>query len=422
MVVMPAPLRRFLTLALAAVVPLAPAFAGADPRAIHERLLTLDTHLDTPANFRKPGWNIMERHDVRADYTQVDHPRMIEGGLDGGFWVIYTPQGPRTPAGHAAARDAALLTALRIHTMVAANPAHFALATRAEEAATIAASGRRIVYLSIENAYPIGHDLTLVKTFFDLGVRMLSPVHFSNNDLADSATDTKGKEWNGLSARGRDVVAECNRLGIILDASHASDDVFDQMIALSKTPIILSHSGCKAVFDHPRNLDDDRLRKLAASGGVVQMNSLGAYLAALPVNAERNRARQLLFAKYGGRQATTAAQHAELLRERLALDAQFPPAMATFEDFMKHLLHALKVVGPDHVGIGADWDGGGGVIGMEDVADSPKVTARLLSEGYSEADCEKIWSGNTLRLLRATEAYAAKVKAESEAAAKGRPE
>ena len=387
--------------------------ASVTARVIHERLLTLDTHLDTPSSLRRPGWSIMERHDVKQDFTQVDQPRMIEGGLDGGFWVIYTPQGPRTPAGHAAARDSALQIAVRIHEMVAANPKDFALATNADDAAVIAAAGKRIVYISIENAYPIGQDLTLVKTFYDLGVRMLSTVHFANNDLADSATDPKGKAWNGLSPLGKQLVAECNRLGIVLDASHASDDVFDQLIAFSQTPIILSHSGCKAICDHPRNIDDDRMRQLAAAGGVIQMNSLSAYLIPTPPNPERNKALRTLMAKYGGREDMTPDQRQEMMRERRALEEKFPVVRATFDDFMKHVLHALKVVGPQHVGFGADWDGGGGVTDMEDVASYYKITARLLAEGYTEADCAAMWSGNLLRLLRAAEVRAKKLNAEA---------
>ena len=424
MVTMPMSHRRFLTLALAAVAPLAPALSAADDtaaRAIHERLITFDTHLDTPSSLRRPGWNIMDRHNVKDDFTQVDQPRMVEGGLDGGFWVIYVGQGARTPEGHAAARDTALQIAVRIREMVAAHPKDFALAAKADDAAVIAATGKRIVYLSMENAYPVGHDVTLVKTFYDLGVRMLSPVHFANNDLADSATDTTGKQWNGLSPLGREVVAECNRLGIILDASHASDDVFDQLIAFSKTPIILSHSGSKAVFDHPRNLDDERIKKLAASGGVIQMNSLSAYLIPTPPNPERNKALQGLMAKYGSRGDLTLEQTKEMAVERRALEEKYPVPLATFDDFMKHVLHTLKVVGPEHVGFGADWDGGGGVTGMEDVASSHKITTRLLAEGFSEADCAAMWSGNTLRLLRAAEAYAVKLKAENEAAAKAAP-
>jgi membrane dipeptidase len=380
-------------------------------RAMHERAITFDTHLDTPSSLAIPGWDITQRHEVKTDSTQVDLPRMIEGGLDGGFWAIFTAQGPRTPAGHAAARDKALQIALRIHQMVAAHPQQFALATTADDAAVIAATGRRIVYLSMENAYPIGHDLTLVKTFYDLGVRMMSTAHFANNDLADSASDASGKQWGGLSPLGRDFVGECNRLGIILDASHASDDVFDQLIALSKTPIILSHSGCKAVCDHPRNIDDDRLRRLAAAGGVIQMNSLSAYVIPTPPNPEANKAMQALYAKYGGRENLTPAERQAMLGERRALEARYPVPRATFDDFMRHVLHALKVVGPEHVGFGADWDGGGGVTGMEDVASYYKITERLVEAGYTEADIQNIWSGNTLRLLRAAEACAKLAKA-----------
>jgi membrane dipeptidase len=333
--------------------------------------------------------------------------------------VVYTPQGPRTPAGHAAARDTAIQIALRIHKMVAANPDHFTLATKADEAAPIAASGKRIVYLSMENAYPIGRDLTLLQTFFDLGVRMISPVHFSNNDLGDSATDTTGKQWNGLSPLGKEFVAECNRLGMVVDQSHGSDEVFDQLLALSATPIILSHSGAKAVYDHPRNIDDERIKKLAAAGGVIQMNSLSAYLIPTPPNPERNKAMSALFAKFGGRSGLSSEQMKAMAQERRAIEEKFPVPAATFDDFMKHALHTIRLVGPDHVGFGPDWDGGGGVIGMEDIASSHKITARLLAEGYTEADCEKMWSGNVLRLLRSAEAHAIKVK--SEAAAKAVP-
>ncbi len=194
-----------------------------------------------------------------------------------------TPDRDRaTPEGYAAARDAALKRAVEIREMVARNSAYFELAVRADDAARIAASRKRIVYQSMENAYPIGKDISLLKTFRDLGVTMIGPVHFSNNDLADSATDPKGAEWNGLSPLGKEFVAEANRLGIVIDASHASDLAFDQMLALSTTPIVLSHSGAKAVFDHPRNIDDERIRKLAAKGGVIQINAYSDYMVRVP--------------------------------------------------------------------------------------------------------------------------------------------
>jgi membrane dipeptidase len=380
----------------------------AEPPSLHERLLTLDTHLDTPANFASPGWDIMQRHAFREDLSQVDYPRMRSGGLDGGFWVIYTPQGPRTDEGHTRARSAALERAVRIREMVARNHAQFELALRADDAEAIAARGKRVVYLSMENSYPLGRDLSLLRDFYALGVRLIGPVHFANNDLADSATDPKGEEWNGLSALGKQLVAEANRLGMVLDASHASDDALDQMIELSKTPVLLSHSGCKAVFDHARNVDDERLRKLAGSGGVIQLNSLSDYLIPTPNNPQRKQALQELSKRYGQLADLDPGARASFVRERLAIDRDFPHPRATLGDFMKHVLHALRLIGPDHVGIGADWDGGGGVTGMEDVAEIPKITQQLMAAGYSQSDLAKIWSGNVLRVLRAAEQYAAK--------------
>jgi membrane dipeptidase len=375
--------------------------------SLHQQLLTLDTHLDTPANFASPGWDIMQAHTFAGDLSQVDYPRLVTGGLDGGFWAIYTQQGARTAEGNANARSAALQTAVRIREMVARNHDHFELALRADDAAAIVGRGKRVVYLSIENSYPLGQDLSLMQDFYALGVRLIGPVHFANNDLADSSTDPKGKEWNGLSPLGKTFVHEANRLGMILDASHASDDVLDQMLELSKAPIILSHSGCKAVFDHPRNIDDDRLRKLAAAGGVIQVNSLSDYLIASPPNPQRKEAMGKLFAQFGKLSAQGAEGRATLARERAAIEKDFPAPRASFEDYMQQLLHALKVAGPAHVGVGADWDGGGGVTGMEDVAEIPKITERLLAAGYSKADLENIWSGNVLRVLRAVEQLAA---------------
>jgi membrane dipeptidase len=378
-----------------------------DCRLLHERLLTLDTHLDTPANFAHPAWDIMKMHSVAGDLSQVDYPRLMRGGLDGGFWAIYTEQGPRTKEGEQKARASALRTALRIQNMVARQQRSFALALRADDAREIAAHKKRVVYLSMENGYPLGHDLSLLTDFYELGVRMFGPVHFLNNDLGDSSTDAKGAEWQGLSPLGKELVAEANRLGIVLDASHASDAVLDQMLALSKAPIILSHSGVKAVYDHPRNVDDARLRQLAAQGGVIQLNSLSEYLIQTPANPARKQAFRELFARYGRLGSVGPEARAELAKARAALEQKYPIVRASFDDFMRHLLHALTLVGPEHVGIGADWDGGGGVIGMEDVADLPKITCALQKAGYSEADLANIWSGNVLRVLRAAEQVSA---------------
>ncbi len=377
-----------------------------DPVAeLHESLLVLDSHLDTPVLLVRPGFDILHRHDPVLDYSQVDYPRMLEGGLDGGFWVIYSQQGPVTTEAFQASRDTAILRALAIHKMVAAHPDKFSLATDADHAARIHSVDKRIVYLSIENAYPFGEDLSLVKTFYDLGVRMIGPVHFANNQFGDSATDPKGQQWQGLSPLGKELVKEANRLGIILDGSHGHNDLVRQMIDLSRTPIVLSHSGATEIYDHPRNVPDDILLKLKETGGVIQMNAFSAYLSQLPETPERTAAYKALREEM--KDVAPALRSQVYLEKRRVIDAQYPAPLATFEDYMDHFLYVLKLIGPDHVGVGADWDGGGGVEGMRDITGFPQVTARLLQEGYTEEDLKKIWGGNLIRLLAAVEAHAA---------------
>ncbi len=374
--------------------------------SLHQGLICLDTHLDTPASLARPGWDVMARHTFAGNLTQVDYPRMVAGGLDGGFWAIYTPQGPLTPQGMMAARDAALLRAAEIREMVAAHPHVFELAFAADDAARIAAKGKIIVYQSIENSYPLGDDVTLLRSFYRLGVRLVGPVHFRNNQFGDSATDKP--QWKGLSPKGRELAELANDLGMMLDASHASDDVFDQMAEMSRSPIICSHSGCRAVFDHPRNLDDARIKKLGAIGGTIQINSYNGYLIAEPPNPDRAKARGALFAKLEKLDSMTprdaAAAVKEVAQGMTALDKQYPVPKASFETFMAHVTHALDLVGPEHVGIGCDCDGGGGVTGMEDVAALPRVTERLLKLGYTESQLAGFWGGNVLRVLAKAQA------------------
>ena len=382
-----------------------PAKPPLDPAtALHMRLLTLDTHLDTPASLVLPGWSIMDAHTVKDDATQVDLPRMKRGGLDGGFWAIYTPQGPLDAESTRKARDFAVMRGVAIREMVAAHPESFALASKAADAAAIKASGKRVVYLSIENAWPLGDDPTLLRSFFAMGVRISGFAHFRTNQFADSSTDAA--RWDGLSPLGVQLLAEMNRLGVVPDLSHSSDRALDDALRLSKAPVLLTHSGCKAVFDHPRNIDDVHLKALAAAGGVIQINSV--YVKGLKQSPEREAALKALGAKYPEDHIMSGSERKDFLAARRAIEAQYPAVRAGFEDVMANLLHALKVAGVDHVGIGLDWDGGGGVTGLEDVVDLPKLTAALLAAGYTEADIAKIWSGNVLRVLAAAEAEAAK--------------
>lgn len=369
-------------------------------RHVHDAAVVLDTHLDTPANFGRPGWRIADDHAHEGDLSQVDLPRMKAGGLDGGFWVIYTAQGARDEVGKRDARDHGLERLTSIHEMLAANPEEFELALSAQDAERIVASGKRVAFISMENAAPLASDPSLLTAYHRMGLRMLGITHVRNNDFGDSSTDPKGPEWNGLSPAGRALVAEANRLGIVLDASHASDAVFDQVLEHSRAPIVLSHTSADAIYDHPRNIDDGRMRRLAAKGGVIHVNAFGGYLVNIPKIAEREAAMEALAKKYGPENRLPVDRVAAFLEERRAIEARYPVKRATLDDYMRHLLHILKVVGVDHVGIGADWDGGGGVVGLEDVAALPKVTERLLAAGYSEQDIRKIWGGNLLRVMR----------------------
>ncbi|MFN3943460.1 MAG: dipeptidase [Allosphingosinicella sp.] len=381
----------------------APAMAHPDvtpeDRLVHDSMLVLDTHLDTPMLFERPGWDFGALNRYEYDGSQVDLPRMAEGGLDGGFFVIYLGQGELNPAAYAEARDRALLRAAAIQRVIAANSDRIALATTADDAERLHREGKKIAFQSIENSWPLGEDLSLLTTFHRLGVRMAGPVHSRNNQFADSTTDTP--RWRGLSPLGRRWVAEMNRLGMLIDASHSSDAAFDQMLELSQVPIVLSHSGPKAIFDHPRNIDDDRLRRLAAKGGVMFINSI--FLVAHDSSPER----QEINRRHANWHNLDAQQRRQLLADRAALDAQRPYTTADFDLHMRSLLHSVRVMGVDHVGLGADWDGGGGVIGMEDVTALPRITARLRREGFSEADIAKIMGGNLLRVMRQAEAFAA---------------
>lgn len=367
---------------------------------LHEDLLVLDAHLDTPAVLDRPGFDITQRHDPHHDFSQVDLPRMQEGGLDGGFWVIYTPQGPLTEAGFAKALEHARHRNQLIDEMVAQHPDGFAHATLAEQAANIAAQGKRVVFKSIENAYPLGMDISRLDEFYDLGVRMLGLVHMSHNQFADSSTDKNGPKWGGLSPLGRQLVARANQLGMVIDASHAHDATLAQLLELSTTPVILSHSGAQAIFDHPRNVPDALLLALAETGGVIHINSLSGYLKKLQSAPERRPALMQLYGELRQNPPQTKADQDRFVAARRAIDLQFPPDYADFEDVMAHVDHVLARLGPRHIGMGLDWDGGGGVEALHDVTALPLITQAMQRAGYDREQMSAVWSGNLLRLVR----------------------
>jgi membrane dipeptidase len=380
--------------------------AAATPAEIHERLMVLDSHLDTPANLSKPDFDIMADNPSVIGEVQVDLPKMTRGGLDGGFWVIFTPQGPLTDEAYEAAFAGALKRQDEILAMVAAHPESFELAYSADDAERIAASGKRVVLQSIENSYPLKLDISNLKTFYDKGVRMVGLIHFRDNQFGGSATDFTSPDSKGLTDLGKELVREANRLGMVVDGSHSSDASVKDMIEISTTPVILTHTGLKSVYDHPRNISDEFLKEIAAQGGVIQINAYSGYLEQLEDSPERRAALEGLKAEFDGVDPFSADDDtkARYFARMQEISEEFPPPRSSFEKFMEHMLRALELVGPDHVGMGADWDGGGGVTGMEDVSFLPKVTERLLAEGYTEEDLAKIWGGNLMRVLRQAEA------------------
>lgn len=370
--------------------------------SVHDDMLVLDSHLDTPVYFHSEDYDFSARGSWEEDGTHVDLPRMNEGGLDGGFWVIFTSQGPLTKDGYKLAFEQAMLRMMSIREFAAKYDDDVGLVFTVDEALKVAGEGRKIAFISMENSYPLGESVEMLDVFYTAGLRMIAPVHFRNNQFADSATDIESP-CGGLCPDGQALVRRAVELGMLLDGSHASDDTVRDMMALSPYPIILSHTGPKTVYDHPRNIPDELLLELAADGGVIQINAYGGYLEKLEPTDERAAALKALSDKHGEFSAMSKAQIAAYRAERRVLDAEFPPPRSTYEKFIEHLVYTLELIGPDHVGIGADWDGGGGVDGMSDITFLPKVTDTLLSLGYSETDIEKIWSGNMLRIMRLAE-------------------
>ncbi len=375
---------------------------AAKARAIHRRILTLDTHCDTAFNLLRTDWKIGDRHDPALRSSgKIDLPRMAEGGLDAEFFAAFVAQGPRTPDGNAKARKEVLATIDAIHRMAREYPGLVGIALTPDDAYRLKKAGRRAAYIGIENGYAVGNDLGLLRDYYGKGVRYVTLCHSRDNDICDSSTDHANPRDDGLSAFGREVVRECNRLGMLVDVSHASDRSFYDVLEASDAPVIASHSCARAVCDNPRNLTDDMLKALAKNGGVLQMCFLSSYVRKPSPNPERDKAFRELEQKYEGVGAPDdEAARRQAHAEYEAIQAKYPAEKATVKDLVDQIGHVVKVVGIDHVGIGTDFDGGGGVVGCDDVSGMIHVTEELLRQGYSERDIAKIWSGNFMRVFR----------------------
>jgi len=385
-------------------------------RAIHASVLTIDTHDDIDHDFATPAVDPLDAP------RQVNLQKMRAGGLDAAFFVVYEGQGPRTPAGYRAARDSALVKFAAIHRMAEEMyPDQIEIAYTPDDVERIHAAGKLVAAIGIENGYVIGKDLGLLSRYYDLGARYMTLAHNGHNDIADSAQpqDRLGDaaaEHDGLSPFGEQVVADMNRLGMMVDISHISKAAALDAIRISRAPVIASHSSTRAVADHVRNLDDETLLALRDNGGVMQTVAFESYVKVQPPE----RAQELADLRYmhgfpGGRGTDSIAGMSsqdkfEYERGIDMLDLKYP--RAGLSDFVDHIDHAVGLIGIDHVGISSDFDGGGGIYGWEDASETFNVTLELVRRGYSEEEIRKLWGGNLLRVWRDVERVAAEIQAE----------
>lgn len=415
-------------------------------RQIHERVITLDTHADINAN------NFTTERNYTQDLgNQVNLPKMVEGGLDAAFFIVYVGQNRGENAFTKEGYDNAYRQAIEkfdaIHRLTEEiAPDQIELALTPADVRRIAGAGKKVALIGVENGYPLGDESTAierVREFHKRGGRYLSLAHNGHSQLADSNTGEADGVWlhNGLSPLGKQVIAELNRVGIMVDISHPSKEANLQAMALSKAPVIASHSAARAMHDHSRNLDDEQLEALKKNGGVVQTVAFASYVKTNPPSAERTSALEKLAADFkvpvnalgrggrgggrgrgaadagrgrGGAQAATPQrgrgnnplaalsdeQRADLQKQLEEINTKFPPpAPANVKDFVDHIDYLVKKIGIDHVGISSDFDGGGGVDGWRDASETFNVTLELVRRGYTEEQIGKLWSGNLLRVM-----------------------
>ncbi len=419
----------------------------AKAKGIHDRVLKLDTHNDIEVGNFTADCNYTKRLT-----TQVNLPKMIEGDMDVSFMIVYVGQGPLTPEGFDGAYKQAIAKFDAIHRLTEKiAPDSIGLALTPADVYALHKKNARIAVIGVENGYPLGNDLKKVKEFYDRGARYISLAHNGNSQLADSNTgETQGYLYNnGLSPLGKEVIAEMNRLGIMVDLSHPSKGANMEAIRLSKAPVIASHSGVRALANVSRNMDDELLLALKKNGGVVQVVGFAAYVKA--ESKERSEALTKLRDDFGlamqagsrGRgagarppasgacsvedpnsplpqaasrtrgflAALPPERRAEFEKRMAEMDEKLPPAArANVKDFVNHIDYAVKLIGIDHVGISSDFDGGGGIDGWNSAAEAFNVTLELVRRGYTEAQIGKMWSGNLLRVWADVEKVAQKLQ------------
>lgn len=391
---------------------------------IHKNVMTLDTHCDINVTNFTDSINYTQKLT-----SQVNLPKMNEGGLDVPWFVVYTGQGTLDADGYQAAYDNAISKFEAIHKLCEEiAPDQIELATTSQEARSIWKSGKKVAMIGIENGYPVGTDIKNIKKFYDLGGRYMSLAHNGHSQLSDSNTGEADDVWlhNGLSDLGKEAIVEMNRVGMMIDVSHPSKEAMRQMIELTETPIIASHSSARTLCDHSRNLDDEQLEWMRDNGGVVQTVAFKSYLNTAKNDAYQ-AASQKVFKQIGDsigvhwldrkevrtlpedqRTAYLATYNSVMLplhKKKVAQRTDFPPAVAV-TDFIDHIDYLVEKIGIDHVGISSDFDGGGGIEGWSDASETMNVTIELVRRGYTQDEIAQLWSGNLLRVLDEVQAYA----------------
>lgn len=380
-------------------------------RAIHERVITIDTHVDIPPDFGTEAYDPLR---AKPPGQQVDLPGMESGGLDAAFFIVFVMQRERNPAGYARAMADAFVKYAAIRKMTDIDHRNrIGLALTAADVRRIHAEGRRVALIGIENGFSIGRNLHLLDLQYSFGARYLGLVHNGHNDLGDSAVPNfalgdSGSEHGGLSELGRAAVRRANDLGMMVDLSHASEATTLDAIEASRAPVIASHSAAKGAFSHARNLSDEALLALQGKGGVVQIVAFDSYLRETP--PEKTAAMGALYRDMNLRNAADMARMSSEQREiyyaRLSEVIRMPPR-ATVKHLADHIDYAVGLIGIDHVGISSDFNGGGGIEGWDNAGETLNVTVELVRRGYSEEQIAKIWGGNLLRVMEAVEAVAA---------------
>jgi Zn-dependent dipeptidase, microsomal dipeptidase homolog len=365
---------------------------------IHASILTVDAHCDTPMEFSDPAFDL----GVRSIDGCVDFPKMNEGGLNAEFFVIFTGQGPRNDSTYNKVHQQVLEIFNAINKNVEKNSSIAEIATSPDDAYRLKKAGKIAAFIGMENGFPIGKDITRIKEYYDLGARYITLAHTRNNDICDSSTDPAGAENDGLSTFGTKVVKEMNRIGMMVDISHISDKSFYDVLKVTSAPVLASHSSCRALCGSPRNLSDDMLLALKENEGVIQICMLGNYLKTPEPNPELDSKLKELKDKYGDYDvlpdSTKKIVHKEF--KNILKTYEKPAAV---KDVVDHIDHVVQVIGIDYVGIGTDFDGGGGVDGCRTASEMKNITIELLRRGYSKSDITKIWGGNVMRVLRKVE-------------------